>query len=715
VTLLEAEDRRDFQQSVRSSLARCWSSATRAADGDMEAVWTLAHAQGWTSLGHEDALDATLVAVEELGRVACPLPLVDTHVAVSLLMDDVVRARTAGREPRAVVAVAQHEQSLTAAFVECASTTTDLVVIDPVTRVAAWHDLRDETAELVCQEGLAVPAWHAVRATSPPWQRVALSSETVDEALLLLTLGLAGRAVAAAGRAHELAVEHACRRRQFGRLVGSFQAVSHRAADGALELTAARHLLDQAVQLHGNGRPQWRVQALAAVEEGLHAAVQVQFGAQHTLAATGYFEEHEAPWLFRRVHADVTRARALPLPGGGLADRLVDGGEQLPSVDPTERAQRTRHRVRALLRPWVDAAAPAAFSDHGSTNDLPDAVDLLADNGLLGLGWPAEVDGGAAGPAELLAFTEELGYASPPLRGVMMGVDSVAPALIAFGTPEQKQRYLPRIRRGAISFGLGYSEPEAGSDLASLRTRAVRVGDGWSITGQKLWGTGVHRADYILLAARTDPQATPPHAGISMFIVPTSVAGLTIQQHTALSGAVSCTTFYDDVRLPADALVGQEGGGWAVLLTALAAERVLMGAHVARLHRLMDVLLQQVRLTPSLALPGSANRAVVTRLAARLQAARSLVAAGVRATADGKGALLEVAMAKVLSAELSEEFAVAALAMLGPGAAVAAGRCASTADGVFEAALRLSVMDVVAGGTNDIQRNLIARGLGLPR
>jgi alkylation response protein AidB-like acyl-CoA dehydrogenase len=297
------------------------------------------------------------------------------------------------------------------------------------------------------------------------------------------------------------------------------------------------------------------------------------------------------------------------------------------------------------------------------------------------------------------------------------------------------------IKNGRLRFCLGYSEPGAGSDLASLRTGAVRDGPDWVINGQKLWTTGADVASHVWLATRTDPDAVPRHAGITVFLVPMDTPGITVHPHRALSGELSCTVFYDDVRVPDSARVGGVNQGWKVILDALAGERVMMGGIAASLHRQLDDLLHVLRTDPG-SPPGprgSAGRALLGDLAVTLQATRALVAAGIEATQAGTGGWLEAPMAAVLGGELAEDFGAATLRLLGPRAALS-GRTPPgqdpqgqdrqvpgegyqvpgdgyqvPGDGYFEYGLRLSVMYVVGGGTNDVLRGLIARGLGLPR
>jgi alkylation response protein AidB-like acyl-CoA dehydrogenase len=339
----------------------------------------------------------------------------------------------------------------------------------------------------------------------------------------------------------------------------------------------------------------------------------------------------------------------------------------------------------------------------------------MAAKGWFGFGWRVEHGGRGASLAEQVVLNEEITYGRVPVVLQMAAVTLIAPAILRHGSPEQRDRILPLIRQGALRFCLGYSEPEAGSDLASLRTRAERDGDEWVVNGQKLWSTGAHRASHVWLATRTDPEVLPPHAGITVFLVPMDTPGITVHEHTALSGEVSCTVFYDDVRVSDACRVGEVGGGWQVITEALAGERIVMGGIAAALVRQLDDLLAIAREDPEgiVGPAGSARRARLAAAAVRVQATRALVAAAVGATGDD--ARLVAPMAGVLGGEVAEEFGETALDILGPAAALGAGVAGAAADGAFEYGLRLSPMYVIGGGTNDIQRGLIARGIGLPR
>jgi alkylation response protein AidB-like acyl-CoA dehydrogenase len=289
-----------------------------------------------------------------------------------------------------------------------------------------------------------------------------------------------------------------------------------------------------------------------------------------------------------------------------------------------------------------------------------------------------------------------------------------------YGTEAQRARFLPDIREGKIRFCLGYSEPGSGSDLASLKTSARREGNEWVINGQKLWTTGAEKADYMWLAARTDPDAKPVHAGISIFIVPMNAPGMTVRPSMALYGHTFCTEFLDNVRVPADALVGELNGGWKILTSALATERILMGGSVTLALAVFNDLLSHVRTSSDtdgepLRLDGAARDRLAC-LASEIEVARQLLAHSVRMVEAGKVPLHEAAMSKVYTGELLQRVGETAIDIGGMGITLEEGQAGAITDGRMEQMLRRSIMMVVGGGTAEIQRSLIAqRGLGLPR
>ncbi|WP_436535444.1 acyl-CoA dehydrogenase family protein [Actinoplanes sp. HUAS TT8] len=235
--------------------------------------------------------------------------------------------------------------------------------------------------------------------------------------------------------------------------------------------------------------------------------------------------------------------------------------------------------LRARLRPYLskiltsEERSAVLRERHGRV--YRDLVRRLGRDGWLGLGFPERFGGGGLGPVEQQIFVNEAARADVPLPAVTL--QTVAPTLLAHGTPEQQEFFLPRILAGEIHFAIGYTEPEAGTDLAALRTRAVRDDDGYLVNGQKMFTTGAHDADYLWLACRTDPDA-PRHKGLSILIVDTSDPGYSWTPIITCDGAHHVNAVYlSDVRVPANRLVGAENGGWRLLTTQLNHERVMLG------------------------------------------------------------------------------------------------------------------------------------------
>lgn len=244
-------------------------------------------------------------------------------------------------------------------------------------------------------------------------------------------------------------------------------------------------------------------------------------------------------------------------------------------VDLTPEQRKLQSELREYFATLIspDEAAAMAVDRH---NDAYRAViRRMGSDGKLGVGWPKEFGGLGFGPIEQQIFVNEAQRADIPLPAVTL--QTVGPTLQVYGNEAQKKKFLPAILAGEVHFAIGYSEPEAGTDLASLRTTAVRDGDHYVINGQKVFTTGAHDADYIWLAARTDPTAVK-HKGISIFIVDTKDPGYSFTPMILSDGAHHTNaTYYTDVRVPADMLVGEENGGWKLITTQLNNERVMLG------------------------------------------------------------------------------------------------------------------------------------------
>ena len=394
---------------------------------------------------------------------------------------------------------------------------------------------------------------------------------------------------------------------------------------------------------------------------------------------------------------------------------------KLPDLDLGLKA----NEFRSEIREWLAANWDGRFSEADMKRHLNERLASqpfsrkLAEKGWLGVSWPREWGGQARSAFEQLVFEEETAYAEAPIGWHLASVNMMGPAIMKHGSPEMQRRMLPAILKGDICFCIGYSEPENGSDLAGLKTRATREGTEWVIRGQKLYTSTASYANYCWIATRTDPDAKPSHAGISIFAVPMTTPGITMQPLIGLNEHRSNVVFWDDVRVPESALVGEVNGGWKVITDALAFERIALAGVAARGRAYFDKLVEYVRMAERNGRPLREDTLVRDRLATlagEIEAARLLSVETARSVDGGGVPAHEAAMAKVYSGELMERLGETALDILGSGAALRDGSRSTLISGNFEFCIRDSLMYVIGGGTNEIQRNIIAlRGLGLPR
>lgn len=736
------EIRQMLRDSVRGFLGEHWRADARQATSpeEISAIWTRLVGQGVASLGcdvTEGGLREILVVMGELGRAACPAPMwsaalanlalsgVEAEAAVELLGK--LHAGTArvafcfgGFDPdrnAGLVRLENGHASGLLRFVEVADSCTHLVVAVDKSALAVI-ELGAACVSVYPTRALGTWGLHEVQLNSAPATVIALERSVPDDLLTEGKLALVARAHGAARRAFELAVDYAKERKQFGQAIGKFQAIQHKLADGLIALDGVRLTLDHAAHLRDRNDRNWRYFADAAAAFAGDALRRVALEIQHTFGAIGYAEEHEAPRHFKRVHLDT-----VALGGATHARRRIaaflfdDGGNGLPQYDLGAAGNDLREQVRAWLEQNWSGERKAGFDAKPFGKREFDAAFArdIGKTGWIGLGWAKQFGGQARAPLEQIAFMETMERAEAPRIGAAIQAN----ALMMFGTPEQQQKYLPEILRGEAMHGMGYSEPQAGSDLAALRTSAVRTDDAWIINGQKIWTT-TWWGKYMFLAARTDPDAKPPHAGISMFIVPMDAPGITVQPAVTMYDGSFANIFYDDVRIPLENMVGEFNGGWKVLTGALAFERGLVGGGIVlKVAHAFEQLRRHVIATEGEASPLCGDAIVRERmavLASEIEVGRQLMMYCAELAADGITPPEYGAISKVFSGELMERFGEAALDILGMRAALSEQAPGALDNGRFEQNLRHSLMWVISIGTNEIQRNLIAqRGLGLPR
>ena len=376
---------------------------------------------------------------------------------------------------------------------------------------------------------------------------------------------------------------------------------------------------------------------------------------------------------------------------------------------------RPEHQAfRAEVQSFLANTLTADFWEFHRRDELPGWSPRFsraaAAEGMLGIAWPEEYGGRSRGVMEQTIYMDEMAYAGAPQEHHRRAIQQVGPSIMLFGTDEQKKRYLPAISSAEISFAMGLSEPNAGSDLANVETRAVRDGDEYVITGRKRFTSGAHYSDLLWTVARTDPDA-PKHRGISMIVVPLNAPGVEVRPLLDLDGDHHFNeVFMDHVRVPADHLVGEENRGWYVNARTMDLERS-GGAHIGGLRRHMDEALAAVRSLPHES--ATAARVRLAECAVTVETTRLLGYRVAWLRELGESPNHEVSIVKLLAAETHQKLANIMMNTFGLRALTAA----SGGQGAeFGPAYLRSAAATVGQGTSEVQRNVIAtRGLGLPR
>jgi len=380
-----------------------------------------------------------------------------------------------------------------------------------------------------------------------------------------------------------------------------------------------------------------------------------------------------------------------------------------------QEALRTRLRdyYRDLLTPEVE---DQLATSHGIGPNMRRVVKQMAEDGWLGIGWPTEYGGQGRSAIEQYIFFDESMRAGAPVP--MLTINTVGPTIMQFGTPEQKQFFLPKILAGDIHFCIGYTEPESGTDLASLQTRAVRDGDEYVINGQKIYTSLAGGADYIWLATRTDPEVAK-HKGISMFIVPMDTPGIKVVPMHLLGDHNINYTFYEDVRVPAANLVGGENNGWSLITNQLNHERVTLCSSGIIERALNDTTAwaQETKLADGRRVIDQEWVQVhLARVYARLEFLKLINWKVAWTATQGHLDVADASTTKVFGTEFYMEAFKLLMEVVGQAGYLTRGSPEAVLAGRLESYARSLVILTFGGGTNEIQRDLIAIfGLGLPR
>jgi alkylation response protein AidB-like acyl-CoA dehydrogenase len=378
----------------------------------------------------------------------------------------------------------------------------------------------------------------------------------------------------------------------------------------------------------------------------------------------------------------------------------------------TEEQEALRVRLREYYANLLTPEVEEQLADsHGIGPNMRRVVKQMAADGWLGIGWPTEYGGQGRSAIEQYIFFDESMRAGAPVP--MLTINTVGPTIMDFGTAEQKEFFLPKILAGEIHFCIGYTEPESGTDLASLQTRAVRDGDEYVINGQKIYTSLAGDADYIWLATRTDPDA-PKHKGISIFLVPTSATGFSCTPLVTVGGVATTASYYDNVRVPRTALVGEVNEGWRLITGQLNHERVGLAAVSALAQRLWAETAQwaidhQVADVPWV-------QADLARTYALLEAQKLLNWRMTAKVADDTLGPADSSAVKVFGTESAVEIYRRLLGVVGAGGYISPGSPGAVLHGELERAGRQAQINTFGGGVNEVQREILAMaGLGMKR
>ncbi|MCW2669131.1 MAG: Acyl-CoA dehydrogenase, long-chain specific, mitochondrial precursor [Frankiales bacterium] len=381
-------------------------------------------------------------------------------------------------------------------------------------------------------------------------------------------------------------------------------------------------------------------------------------------------------------------------------------------LDYTPAQHELRDQLRAyfagLLTPVVKEAI--ATEGHNGPTSLEVRQKMGAD-GWLGIGWPREYGGQGRSVLEQFVFFDEATRAQAPVP--MIALNTVGPTLMRHGSDEQKDAFLPRILAGTLDVAIGYTEPGSGTDLASLRTKAERQGDEFVVNGNKVYTTGGLTADYVWLAARTNPDA-PKHKGISILLVDTKTPGFSATPIVTVGGEVTSATYYEDVHVPASMVVGNVDEGWRLITSQLNHERVALAAMGGRSLELFEAVRQWAVDEGVIEVPWV--RQTLARVYARLDALKLLNWRMAWKTDAGTLTPADASAGKVFGSETDIESYRLLLEIIGRAGMVQKGSPAAELAGVLEKAYRSAPVRTFGGGSNEVQREILVQtALGLPR
>ena len=658
-------------------------------------------------------LDAILL-LEEAGRTLVSGPVAESIVALRLLdqfggQEDMLASALAGDS---VVTLALHDLSVHSEQLVAGGAVADAVIArdtDDIVLVRAPSAVAEPTLGAGAVARMSLASGERILLGSGR-AAVAKFEAALEEWKLLAAAALTGLS----REALRLASAYASERRQFGKPIGAFQAISHPLASLSVDVDAGRLLIWNAVRDIADSSPVAAAEVPTALWWACDVAGRTVAQALHTFGGYGLTLEYD-------IHLYNLRAKAWPLILGDPdlllheAGRRRYGGETASLPDPGELdiefslgagaealANETREFFRRTLTPELQARAHFSFKGH-----VPEVHCALASAGLLFPTWPRRLGGRNADLYEeeaSLRVWREFGWSTN-----FQGTVNMAGAMIdMFGSPELKREVLARFATGDAVCSLGFSEPDSGSDVFAAKTRAVRHGDEWVIDGQKMFTSGAERADYVLLLARTDPEA-PKHSGLTMFIVPLKADGVSVQPVHTFQDELTNITFYDGVRIPDSYRLGDVGGGVKVMAASLEMEH---GMSFSDVHRRLLHAAERLCLDRNGTVGSARVQARLAKVAARVRASELLFCRAMWAAEQKLPNMAYGPASKLFSSEMFRADAADLLDLTAPESLAVASSDAATVN----LAYRHSQVTTVYGGASEIHRSIIAeRQLGLPR
>ena len=538
--------------------------------------------------------------------------------------------------------------------------------------------------------------------------RGAEAEALLDRLRFAVQIGLAAETVGAAAEVFDRTLDYLRTRRQFGRTRGAFQALQHRAVDAYADIELARALVSEAARLADGGRPGLLELIAAARARAGEMGLRVAKWAVQMHGAMGFTDDSDIGLFLKRIMVLTRTYRTTQAHRTRVAESIFeDGAPDLFDLFRSETPQDAA--FRRDVRAFLDEALPAHLCDLPTRPKMADAMwwhATLSKRGWIAPSWPKEHGGMEASVEQRLVLFEELAHRGAPELS-SQAISHIGPILIRFGTPEQKAAYLPGMLSGQAIWCQGYSEPNSGSDLASLSTRARREGDHFIINGQKIWTTGGHHAHFMFALVRTNPEAADRRQGISMILIDLSSKGVRRRPIRTLTGEEEfAEIFFDDVEVPASNIVLGVDQGWMLANTVLEAER-MMSSSPQKVIVMLDRVRRVARQTGAYEDAAFRDRLATAYIdALAFQAMFTGVLAAVRA---GERAGPRASILKIVNAEVSQTLADLMLE--------ASGSLGMSVEPIMAGDRRVSVglaylqarRQTIYGGTSEIQRNILAK------